>query len=294
MSSKAEGQLIRLKRLTKFKVNVVVGFTAGIGYVLSSPVDFEWTKLLWLFAGGFLITATAHILNQILERPFDAQMDRTRNRPLANGSMKAQTAFWLACLSGSSGWLMLYFFVHPASAEMALLSLIVYTLIYTPLKRLTPWAVLLGAVPGALPLIIGYVAGGKSVDMYILSLFFLQLVWQLPHFWSVAWIYRADYAKAGYRFVPYGGTRPKALARLVLLSSVLLIPAIGILARFHRHYITMGIIWMLTFGLILMATLFARRPEPKFGKMMMRLSVAYLPAVLMLLLLNKLINHAIL
>jgi heme o synthase len=186
--------------LVKFRLSMLVLFSAVMSYAIVAGGDLSWSVLL-LVVGGFLVTGAANTLNQVLERDYDLQMNRTANRPIAAGRMSVSSAVLLAGFMTLIGGAMLSFF-NPLTGVLGMLSLISYAFIYTPLKRVTPLAVIVGAIPGALPNVIGTVAFEGELSMYALMLFCMQFLWQMPHFWAVAWLADEDYKRAGFNLLP--------------------------------------------------------------------------------------------
>jgi heme o synthase len=187
--------------LVKFKLTLLVLFSAVMSYAIVCNGKVDWAMMLILTAGGFLVTGAANALNQVLERDYDLLMPRTMNRPVATGRMSVSSAVLSAGMMALFGISLLSVF-NPLSGFLGTLSLISYAFVYTPMKRSTPWAVLVGAVPGALPLIIGCVAYEGYISPMALLLFMLQFLWQFPHFWAVAWLADDDYKKAGFYLLP--------------------------------------------------------------------------------------------
>lgn len=187
--------------LVKFKLTLLVLFSAVMSYAIVCEGVVNWGAMLLLAVGGFLVTGAANALNQVLERDYDRLMPRTANRPVATGRMTVSTAVLLAGLMALLGISMLSVF-NPLTGFLGTLSLISYAFVYTPMKRSTPLAVVVGAVPGALPLIIGCVAHEGFISPTAWMLFALQFLWQFPHFWAVAWLADEDYKKAGFYLLP--------------------------------------------------------------------------------------------
>ncbi len=211
--------------LVKFKLSLLVLFSAFVGYflgkggILNAPLE-----LLGLLIGGFLITGAANSVNQILERDLDALMDRTKSRPIPSGKIGVVQAMVLASLQAVLGSFALLFFVNISAALISLLSLVLYAFAYTPLKRITPVAVLVGAIPGALPPLIGWVAATGQVTFPGVVLFSIQFLWQFPHFWSIAWIMDEDYNKAGFQLLPSPTGKSKKSAFHLFFYSLFLLP----------------------------------------------------------------------
>ncbi|HLP96108.1 MAG TPA: heme o synthase [Saprospiraceae bacterium] len=187
--------------LVKFKLTLLVLFSAVMSYAIVTNGDVNWGAMLLLAVGGFLVTGSANALNQVLERDFDRLMPRTANRPVVTGRMSVSTAVLLAGLMALFGITMLSVF-NPLTGFLGTLSLISYAFVYTPMKRSTSLSVAVGAIPGALPLIIGCVAYEGYISPTAWMLFALQFLWQFPHFWAVAWLADEDYKKAGFYLLP--------------------------------------------------------------------------------------------
>ncbi len=204
-SDKATGLGHRIKdiqALVKFRLALSVVFSACTAYYLGSET-ISIQGFLLLAIGGFLVTASANALNQVLEKEIDKLMQRTQNRPLPAGRMEISEAVLIAGLSGASGILILASF-NALTAVLAAFSLVSYAFIYTPMKRVSPAAVWIGAVPGALPMAIGWVAATPDgvLETEAVFLFTLQFIWQFPHFWAIAWLVYDDYAKANFYLLP--------------------------------------------------------------------------------------------
>lgn len=188
------------KALVKLRLALSVVFSACTAYFLAVE-QFQWGNFLLLGLGGFLVTAAANALNQVLEKDTDKLMKRTRNRPIPTGRMDMAEAVLAAGLMGAAGILILAYF-NPLTAVLGAFSLVSYAFIYTPMKRVSPAAVWIGAIPGALPMAIGWVAATGEIGLAALFLFSLQFLWQFPHFWAIAWISYEDYAKADIYLLP--------------------------------------------------------------------------------------------
>lgn len=187
--------------LVKFRLTLMVIFSAVIAYATVSSGPTSWTALLLLAIGGFLVTGAANALNQGLEREYDRLMTRTANRPVAAGRMSLSTAVLWAGVMAMVGISCLSWF-NPLTGFLGTLSLISYAFVYTPLKRSTPLAVVVGALPGALPIIIGCVAFEGYISATAFFLFMIQFLWQFPHYWAIAWLADEDYKRAGFYMLP--------------------------------------------------------------------------------------------
>ena len=217
--------------LTKFTLSFVVVFSAVISYLLAPNVSFDLGQVLLLFAGGMLVTGSSNAINQILERKTDAMMMRTAGRPVASGRMTAGEAWSFAGIIGALGVLIMYSFSTEA-AVLSFISLILYGFVYTPLKKVNSIAVLVGAIPGALPCLIGWVASFETGNENSWTggwiLFAIQFLWQFPHFWAIAWVAHKDYSAAGFKLLPSDKGPTKFTAIQSIMYSAMMIP-VGIL-----------------------------------------------------------------
>jgi protoheme IX farnesyltransferase len=190
---------------------------------LTAPGPVNWMAFLWLIVGGVLTTASANSFNQVIEKDLDKLMDRTAQRPIPGSRMSAQEGLLFGVLTGVAGVFILSWLLNPASGLLGLLSIILYTIAYTPMKRRSPFAVFIGAIPGAIPPLLGWVAATNQFGMGAWLLFSIQFLWQFPHFWSIAWVLDEDYKKAGFKMLPTG-ERDKDSAFQSVLYAFSLIP----------------------------------------------------------------------
>lgn len=212
-------------QLIKPSLTIMVVFSSVISYLLApNVVEFNWGMIILLFIAGMLVTGSANTINQVVEKDTDAIMKRTASRPVAAGRMAAQEAIAFAILCGVAGVLMLGYFFNWLSAGIAILSLFLYAFVYTPLKKVNAVAVLVGAVPGALPCLIGWTAGANALSLGGWSLFAIQFLWQFPHFWAIAWIAHKDYSNAGFKLLPGAKGPTKYTALQTVIYSLMLIP----------------------------------------------------------------------
>lgn len=186
--------------LVKFRLNLTVVFSALMGYSIATIGNFEFLSLLLLGLGGFFITGSANAINQVLEKDYDKLMVRTQNRPVAAGRMSVTEGLLIAGINGVIGAVILSYFFNSLTAFIGVLSLLLYAFIYTPLKRVGNIAVAIGAIPGALPPLIGWTAATGSLGYEAYLLFSIQFLWQFPHFWAIGWLGADEYAKAGFKF----------------------------------------------------------------------------------------------
>ena len=201
---------------------MLVVFTAGIGFLLGAST-FSWLEFLILCLGGFLVTGAANAFNQVIEKDFDKLMKRTEDRPLAAKRMTISEGVLAAGFMSLFG-ISLLALLNPLTALLGTFSLVIYAFIYTPVKRISPIAVLIGAIPGALPPMIGWTAATGTLGMEAFLIFGIQFLWQFPHFWAIAWLSHEDYTKAGYFLLPSPGGKDKATAFQCLLYALSLIP----------------------------------------------------------------------
>ncbi|MCB0571327.1 MAG: heme o synthase [Phaeodactylibacter sp.] len=210
--------------LVKFRLSMTVVFSSVMAYLIADTGPVNWVALAILASGGFLVTGAANALNQVLEKDYDRLMKRTANRPVAAGRMKMSEAVMSAGLMSLFGITLLALF-NPWTAFFGTFALVSYAFLYTPMKRLSPSAVVVGAVPGALPTLIGCVAAQGELTALGLSLFALQFFWQFPHFWSIGWLGYEDYAKAGYRLMPEReGQRGRSIRMQAFVYTLFLLP----------------------------------------------------------------------
>ncbi|MCO5232616.1 MAG: heme o synthase [Chitinophagales bacterium] len=192
---------------------------------LFERVQYSWLDLVMLFIGGFLVTGASISINQILEKDTDKLMKRTSHRPLPSGTLSVMEVTIFAGVAGLSGIGLLSYYFNPLSGLLASISLLTYAFLYTPFKIISPAAVFIGAVPGALPLLIGSSAAVGNITAGGLILFMIQLLWQMPHFWAIAWVMDEDYKKAGFSLLPSGFGKSRSAAFQILFYNVFLLIA---------------------------------------------------------------------
>jgi len=210
--------------LMKFRLSFLVAFSSAFGFIIATNGPINFITLGILSVAGFLISGASITINQIIEKDLDKLMSRTANRPLPTGKVSVQEAALFALLNASAGLWLLIQHTNLLTAGLALLSLISYSFIYTPLKRVGPIAVLVGAFPGALPPLLGWVAATGSIGHEALILFGIQFIWQFPHFWAIAWVADEDYKKAGFKLLPSGGGKDLNTAIQIMTYALFLLP----------------------------------------------------------------------
>jgi protoheme IX farnesyltransferase len=272
--------------LGKFRLSTSVVGTTLIAYCVgvfkTAPEDFSWLVLFGLAMGGMLVTSAANGFNQVIEKDTDKLMSRTQNRPVADGRLSSADALTFSAVCAALGLFALAFLVNGRVAFLSLVSLFVYTLCYTPLKKQTPLAVFVGAIPGALPPAIGWVGAVGNIDYIAILLFLIQFFWQFPHFWAIAWMLEDDYRKAGYTLLPSYEGRSKRNAIQIIVYSVmlLLISLYPILIEFSTIY-SMFVIIPLGSFMIYRAILLYKRMTVESAKSLMFASLLYMPCVLL-------------
>ena len=267
----------------------MVVFSAVISYLLTDRVvEYNVGMILLFFLGGFLVTGSANAINQVVEKYTDSLMKRTASRPLASGRMSTTEGWAFAAITGIAGIFILWYFFNGISAALAAFSLFLYAFIYTPLKKVNSISVLVGAVPGALPCLIGWAAGEDKLSAGGWVLFGIQFIWQFPHFWAIAWIAHKDYSNAGFRLLPSVQGPDKYSAIQSIIYSLLLIP-VGVLPYFT------GISGLISIAVIFIANLFMvyqcvqlyRKMEVKAARRVMFSSYIYLPVIFFAMLADK-------
>jgi protoheme IX farnesyltransferase len=199
-----------------------VVFSAAMAF-MTAPGEVDFVKMGWLVLGGVLVTGSANGFNQVMERELDKLMDRTKSRPLPSVRMGVNEALLVCIITGVVGVFILWYYTNLASAILGLLAILLYTLVYTPMKRKSPIAVFIGAVPGAIPPLLGWIAATGNFNTAALLLFAIQFLWQFPHFWAIAWVMDDDYKKAGFNLLPTG-KRDKGSAMQTVLYTISLVP----------------------------------------------------------------------
>ena len=276
-----------LELLVKFRLSSFVVFSSAVAYCIAAGSNFHTIPFLILVTGGFLITFSANILNEILEADYDKMMERTSNRPLAAGRWTSSSAVVLAgltCLVGIS----LLALLNPLTSFLGMLSLVTYAFLYTPLKRYSTISVIVGAIPGALPVMIGMIAYDGVITPEALFLFAIQFIWQFPHFWAIAWIAHKDYAAAGFKLLPSGDGQTKYSALQAVIYSLLLLP-VGIMPYFNgmSGNVSLLIILVANFFMIGQCVRLYREMTIQAARRVMFGSYIYLPVVLLALLIDK-------
>ena len=273
-----------LSELTKARLTVMVLLTTLAGYCLASHGSFSWITLGHTLLGTGLVAVCSSILNQALERDTDALMRRTQARPFVTGRLPLFDTIFAGLVLGVLGAAELAWFVNGLTAALSLVTLIIYVFAYTPLKRISEINTLVGAIPGALPPLMGATAATGQLNVEGLTLFGILLLWQLPHFYAIAWMYRDDYALAGLRMVSTDDTTGARTGAHAVVSALILLP-VAMLPSFVGHA---GVVYavvaaVLSAAFILMAVRFAMRPDRPHARSLFLTSIMYLPLILIAL-----------
>ena len=274
-------------RLLKFRLSFTVAFSSAIGFILGRPVASYW-EIALVMIGGLLVTGAANMINQIIERDHDKLMKRTAKRPLPTGQVSVAEAIGFCIFTGIAGLLILGYTFNILTAALSLLSLILYGFVYTPLKRISPICVFVGAIPGAMPPLIGWVAATGILGVEAWILFGIQFMWQFPHFWAIAWVLDDDYKKAGFKMLPMSGGKNLKTAIQIMIYTLVLIPFSLLPLQFGMTGTTSALIAVVCGVLFLAQTFYLMRTCTKKAAMnIMFGSFLYLPIVQIAFVLDK-------
>jgi heme o synthase len=274
--------------LLKPRLSMLVAFSCAFGYGLASKGSIDWMVLTMLVIGAFLLSGASVCINQIIERDLDKIMTRTMSRPIPTGRVSVNEAsiFAVVCLLLSI--VILWIFTNPLTVVLSIVSMVLYSFIYTPLKRVGPIAVFVGAIPGALPPLLGWIAMTGGITYEAMIIFGIQFIWQFPHFWAIAWVADDDYKKAGFKLLPSGGGKDINTAIQIMVYTMFLIP-LGLLpAKFGITGLDSAIVASVC-GVAFFAQTFSlmKTGSQKSAKRIMFGSFLYLPIVQIAYLLDK-------
>ena len=217
--------------LMKMRLSLLVAFSSAFGYTLAMGGRVDWLQLAALFVGGWLISGASCTVNQVLEKDYDKLMKRTQTRPLPTERLNNSESLWFALFTAIAGISLLWASTNLLTVGLSVLSMILYSFVYTPLKRVGPIAVFVGAFPGALPPLLGWTAATGTISHEALIIFGIQCVWQFPHFWAIAWVADEDYKKAGFKLLPVKGEKDMKTAFQIMTYTLFLIP-LGLLPTY--------------------------------------------------------------
>ncbi len=278
-------------QLIKFTLSFMVVFSTVISYLLAPNISFDLIQVLLLFAGGMLVTGSANAINQILEKDTDAMMKRTAKRPVASGRMSVNEGWVFVVISAALGCYIMYTFSWQA-AVISMASLFLYGFVYTPLKKVNSIAVLVGAIPGALPCLIGWLAsfseGQKNDWTGGWILFAIQFLWQFPHFWAIAWVAHKDYSAAGFKLLPSDKGPTKFTALQTIMYSVMMIP-VGLLPYMYHisGMVSMYIVLACNLWMVYVSFMLFRKMDIPAARKVMFSSYFYLMIVFLSLWADK-------
>ena len=209
--------------ITKFRLSLLVALSSVFGFFISSSMV-DINEVFILLVGGYLISSSSVINNQILEKDLDKMMNRTNKRPIPTGRISIYKSVIMSIFSMIIGLFLISFYLNIYAALLSFISLILYSFVYTPMKKFGPIAVFIGAIPGALPPLIGWVASTGQITLEAIIIFSIQFIWQFPHFWAIAWMYDDDYKKVGFKLLPNSGEKNLKTAVNIMIYTLFLIP----------------------------------------------------------------------
>jgi protoheme IX farnesyltransferase len=281
-----------LKAVTKMGLSLSVVFSSLAGYLLGADT-IDYKVLVLLAFGGYFMVGASNVFNQIIEKDLDALMERTKNRPIPSGRLSVKAAFVLACVLTVLGIGILYS-INKQTAMFGAISIFLYTSAYTPLKTKTPLSVFVGAIPGAIPFMLGWVAATNDFGIEPGTLFMLQFFWQFPHFWAIGWVLHDDYQKAGFNLLPTGkrdkGTAMQAILYTIWTIIVSIIPVFGFTGKLQLTIV--GAIVVFLVGLVMLHYAFQlfKKMTVKAARQLMLASVIYITVIQIVYVLDKFIR----
>jgi protoheme IX farnesyltransferase len=280
------------KQLTKVGLSLSVVFSSLAGYLLAAQ-NIKISILVLLAIGGYLMVGASNAFNQIIEKDTDALMKRTMNRPLPTGRMHVSMAMVIAVSFTILGLAILYS-INPKSALFGAISIFLYTSVYTPLKSVTPLAVFVGAIPGAIPFMLGWVAATNDFSIEPGMLFLIQFFWQFPHFWAIAWLQYDEYKKAGFNLMPMGQKNKKAVVQIIIYTVCLIlvsvIPVLKITGSFYIYPITAVILVALGSVMLYYAIKLYKHQTNKEARQLMLSSVLYITLIQIIYVVDKFLH----
>ncbi|WP_345004200.1 heme o synthase [Snuella lapsa] len=291
-SSATHSVISDFKEITKMRLALSVVFSSLAGYLLG--VDIVDLKTLVLLAlGGYFMVGASNAFNQIIEKDLDALMERTKNRPIPSGRMTVTTAFVIASVFTLLGIIILYS-INKQTAMFGAISIFLYTCVYTPLKTKTPLAVFVGAIPGAIPFMLGWVAATDDFGIEPGTLFALQFFWQFPHFWAIGWFLFEDYKKGGFYMLPTGrqdrGTAVQTIMYTIWTLLVSIIPVFGFTGTLSLSIVAACVVFVLGLGMLYYAIQLFKKMTELAAKQLMLASVSYITLVQIVYVVDKFIR----
>ncbi|WP_366519447.1 heme o synthase [uncultured Dokdonia sp.] len=277
------------KEITKMRLSISVVFSSVAGYFLGTS-EIDWAIVVMLAVGGYFMVGASNAYNQVLERDLDALMDRTKNRPVASGRMSVKTALGIAILFTILG-LVTLFYINPQTAMFGGISIFMYVLLYTPLKTKTPLSVFVGAFPGAIPFMLGWVAATNDFGIEPGTLFMIQFFWQFPHFWAIGWFLFDDYKKGGFFMLPTGkrdkGTAVQIILYTIWTILISLVPAFGVTGGLFLSPIAAIIVGGLGLFMLYWAIKLYQKRDAATAKKLMLSSVTYITLLQIVFVVDK-------
>ena len=283
---------IDFREITKARLAISVVFSSVAGFMLGiyDLHSLDWMVLLKLAVGGYCMVGASNAYNQVIEKDLDALMDRTKNRPVPAGRMSPPIALVIASFLTIVGISLLYT-INPKTAMFGAISIFLYTSIYTPLKTMTSLSVFVGAFPGAIPFMLGWVAATGEFGIEAGTLFLIQFFWQFPHFWAISWFLYEDYEKAGFFMLPTGkkdkGTALQIILYTVWLILASLLPVLGFTGRFYITPIAAIIVFLLGLWMLIYALRLYKSRTAKAARTLMLVSVSYITLLQLVYIFDK-------
>jgi len=281
-----------LKQLTKVGLSLSVVFSSVAGYLLAVDI-INFTTLLLLSLGGFFMVGASNAFNQIIEKDTDALMTRTKNRPLPTGRMSVNFALTIAVLFTVLGISILYS-INPKTALFGAISIFLYTCAYTPLKSVTPLTVFVGAIPGAIPFMLGWVAATNQFGIEAGFLFMIQFFWQFPHFWAIGWLQFEEYKKAGFNMLPMNTKDKGAVKQIIFYTAIMILvsiaPVLKLSGDFYIYPITAVIVALLGLTMLYYGIKLHKSEENTDARKLMLSSVLYITVVQIVYVVDKFLH----
>lgn len=276
--------------ITKLRLSVSVVFSSVISYLIGMS-EFDFEIFLYLVVGGLMMVSASNIFNQVIERDLDALMQRTKGRPLPMGQISVNNALVLGFTFVIAGLTFLYI-ISPLCAMLGAISIFIYACVYTPLKLITPLSVFVGAIPGAIPFMLGWVAATNELGVEALALFLMQFFWQFPHFWAIAWWQNDEYEKAGFKMLPTGRKDKSTTFQIIFYSFwaiiMSIVPYFNVTGDLSLS--TYGLVIVLMLGMFLLFYSFQlfKTSTTQNAKVLMYVSILYLTLVQIVYLIDNL------
>ncbi|SEL52121.1 protoheme IX farnesyltransferase [Maribacter orientalis] len=277
------------KEITKARLAISVVFSSIAGYFLGA-YEIQWVQVLLLAFGGYCMVGASNAYNQVIERDLDALMKRTKNRPIPTGRISVKSAMTMAIVLTLLGVMALYV-LNPKTAMFGAISIFLYTSVYTPLKTITPLAVFVGAIPGAIPFMLGWVAATDDFGIEPGTLFMIQFFWQFPHFWALGWMLDDDYRSGGFKMLPTGKKDTATVLQIIMytiwMMVVSVIPVFGITGRLQLSVIAAVIVFLM--GAVMLGfafKLYSKRDNASARKLMLA-SVSYITLMQIVYVIDK-------